>query len=109
MSRMVEAHQGAPLPGGDAPLLKVCDLKVEFSSSSGRVHAVNGVSFELQPHELLGIVGESGCGKSVTSLAILRLLAKPAGKVVGGQVEFDGTDLLGLDDDQMRDLRARWP
>ena len=107
MSRMVEAHQGAPLPGGDAPLLKVCDLRVEFSSSSGRVHAVNGVSFELQPHELLGIVGESGCGKSVTSLAILRLLAKPAGKVVGGQVEFDGTDLLGLDDDQMRDLRGR--
>ena len=107
MSRIIDATPAGQLPSGDAPLLKVRDLKVEFSSSSGRVHAVNGVSFELQPHELLGIVGESGCGKSVTSLAILRLLPKPAGRVVGGQVEFDGTDLLGLDDDQMRDLRGR--
>jgi oligopeptide transport system ATP-binding protein len=106
MSRIVDTDAGAGR-AGDGPLLKVCDLRVEFSSSSGRVHAVNGVSFELQPHELLGIVGESGCGKSVTSLAILRLLAKPAGRVVGGQVEFDGIDLLGLNDDEMRDLRGR--
>ena len=107
MSRMFDVPPGGAPRGGDGPLLRVRDLRVEFSSSSGRVHAVNGVSFELQPHELLGIVGESGCGKSVTSLAILRLLAKPAGRVVGGQVEFDGTDLLGLDDDSMRDLRGR--
>ncbi len=107
MTRMIDTTTSAVPSAGDTPLLKVCDLRVEFSSSSGRVHAVNGVSFELQPHELLGIVGESGCGKSVTSLAILRLLAKPAGRVVGGQVEFDGTDLLGLDDDDMRDLRGR--
>jgi oligopeptide transport system ATP-binding protein len=92
---------------GDGPLLRVRDLRVEFASSSGRVHAVNGVSFDVEAHELLGIVGESGCGKSVTSLAILRLLAKPAGRVVGGQVEFDGIDLLGLDDEAMRDLRGR--
>jgi len=64
----------------DGPLLRVRDLRVEFASSSGRVHAVNGVSFDVEAHELLGIVGESGCGKSVTSLAILRLLAKPAGR-----------------------------
>jgi oligopeptide transport system ATP-binding protein len=91
----------------DGPLLQVRDLRVEFASSSGRVHAVNGVSFDVEAHELLGIVGESGCGKSVTSLAILRLLAKPAGRVVGGEVTFDGLDLLNLNDDAMRDLRGR--
>ena len=107
MSRIVDVGTDDTARTGTGPLLKVCDLRVEFSSSSGRVHAVNGVSFELEPHELLGIVGESGCGKSVTSLAILRLLAKPAGRVVGGQVEFDGVDLLGLGDDEMRDLRGR--
>jgi oligopeptide transport system ATP-binding protein len=88
-------------------LLSVEDLRVEFSSSSGRVHAVNGISFEVAPHETLGIVGESGCGKSVTSLAIMGLLAKPAGKVAGGRVIFDGTDLLTLKPDEMRELRGR--
>jgi len=89
------------------PLLEVDDLWVEFSSSSGRVHAVNGVSFEVQPHETLGIVGESGCGKSVTSLAIMRLLPAPAGKVVGGTVRFNGVDLTSLDDEAIRQLRGR--
>jgi oligopeptide transport system ATP-binding protein len=88
-------------------LLSVEDLQVEFSSSSGRVHAVNGITFELAPHETLGIVGESGCGKSVTSLAIMGLLPKPAGKIAGGQVVFDGTDLLTLKPDEMRELRGR--
>ncbi len=95
-------------PRGDGEiLLRVRDLQVEFASSSGRVHAVNGLSFDLQPHELLGVVGESGCGKSVTALAILRLLPKASGKVTDGQAEFDGKDLLHLDDDAMRDLRGR--
>ncbi|MHB8459245.1 MAG: ABC transporter ATP-binding protein, partial [Candidatus Limnocylindrales bacterium] len=88
-------------------LLSVRDLRVEFSSSSGRVRAVNGVSFDLQPHEMLGIVGESGCGKSVTSLAILRLLPRPAGRIVGGSVEFEGRDLVDLSEDDIRDLRGR--
>jgi oligopeptide transport system ATP-binding protein len=88
-------------------LLSVEDLRVEFSSSSGRVHAVNGISFELAVHETLGIVGESGCGKSVTSLAIMGLLPKPAGRIAGGQVIFDGTDLLTLKADEMRELRGR--
>jgi len=88
-------------------LLAVRDLRVEFSSSSGRVQAVNGVTFDLQPHETLGIVGESGSGKSVTSLAILRLLPKPAGRIVGGSVEFEGRDLVELDDEELRSLRGR--
>ena len=110
MSRIVEAEDAgraaADADGGGA-LLQVRDLRVEFASSSGRVHAVNGVSFDVQAHELLGIVGESGCGKSVTSLAILRLLAKPAGRITSGQVTFDGTDLLHLNEEAMRDLRGR--
>jgi oligopeptide transport system ATP-binding protein len=90
----------------DVRLLSVEDLRVEFSSSSGRVHAVNGITFELAPHETLGIVGESGCGKSVTSLAIMGLLPRPAGKIAGGQVIFDGTDLATLKPDEMRNLRG---
>jgi oligopeptide transport system ATP-binding protein len=92
-------------PAGER-LLSVEDLRVEFSSSSGRVHAVNGITFELAPHETLGIVGESGCGKSVTSLAIMGLLPKPAGKIAGGHVVFDGKDLATLRPDEMRDLRG---
>jgi oligopeptide transport system ATP-binding protein len=88
-------------------LLSVRDLQVEFSSSSGRVHAVNGVTFDVRAHETLGVVGESGCGKSVTALAIVGLLAKPAGKVAGGQVIFDGVELLDLHPDELRDLRGR--
>ena len=97
----------APPEVTEEPLLSVRDLQVEFSSSSGRVHAVNGVTFDVQAHETLGVVGESGCGKSVTALAILGLLAKPAGKVAGGQVIFDGVELLDLDPDDLRDLRGR--
>jgi len=93
-------------PAGER-LLSVEELRVEFTSSSGRVHAVNGVTFELAPHETLGIVGESGCGKSVTSLAIMGLLPKPAGKIAGGRVVFDGVDLVGLKPDEMRELRGR--
>ena len=109
MSRIVDvkAAGAAATPVDGAALLQVRDLRVEFSSSSGRVHAVNGVSFDVEAHELLGIVGESGCGKSVTSLAILRLLPKPAGRITAGQVTFDGTDLLHLSDETMRDLRGR--
>ena len=95
------------IAGAEEPLLSVRDLQVQFSSSSGRVHAVNGVTFDVEAHETLGIVGESGCGKSVTSLAILGLLPKPAGKIAGGQVIFDGVDLLELPSDELRDLRGR--
>jgi oligopeptide/dipeptide ABC transporter ATP-binding protein len=91
----------------DQPLLDVQDLVVRFRTHEGTVHAVNGVTFELQPGETLGLVGESGCGKSVTSLAIMRLLPKPAGRIERGRVSFDGTDLVTLPEAEMRDMRGK--
>jgi oligopeptide transport system ATP-binding protein len=88
-------------------LLAVDDLVVRFRTHGSAVYAVNGVSFELDRGEALGLVGESGCGKSVTSLAIMRLLPKPAGRIERGRVMFDGTDLLTLSEADMRDLRGK--
>jgi oligopeptide/dipeptide ABC transporter ATP-binding protein len=87
-------------------LLSVEDLRVEFWTERGTIYAVNGVSFDIAPGETLGIVGESGCGKSVTSLALLGILAR-AGRVVGGTAEFDGRDLLQLSDDELRTIRGK--
>jgi oligopeptide/dipeptide ABC transporter ATP-binding protein len=87
-------------------LLQVEDLKVEFWTARGIVHAVNGVSFSVDRGETLGIVGESGCGKSVTSLAILGILSR-AGRVTGGRALFEGRDLLQLNDEQLRKVRGR--
>ena len=78
-------------------LLSVRDLLVRFRTHDGTVYAVNGVSFDLDEGETLGLVGESGCGKSVTNLAVMRLLPRPAGRIEGGQVDFQGQDLLSLD------------
>ncbi len=89
------------------PLLSVNDLVVRFRTHEGTIHAVNGVSFDLAEGETLGLVGESGCGKSVTSLALLRLLPKPAGRIEGGSVRFDGQDLLAYSEAEMRELRGR--
>jgi ABC-type dipeptide/oligopeptide/nickel transport system ATPase component len=89
------------------PLLSVEDLVVRFRTHDSLVHAVNGVSFELESGETLGLVGESGCGKSVTSLAMMRLLPKPAGRIEGGRVRFDDFDLVTLPERDMRDLRGR--
>jgi len=80
---------------------------VRFRTHEGTIHAVNGVTFELDEGETLGIVGESGCGKSVTSLALMRLLPKPAGRIEGGSVRFDGQDLMAYSESEMRDLRGR--
>jgi oligopeptide/dipeptide ABC transporter ATP-binding protein len=88
------------------PLLSVEDLRVEFWTSRGTVYAVNGISFDIAPGETLGIVGESGCGKSVTSLALLGILSR-AGKVVEGTAMFEGNDLLRLSDDRLRKIRGR--
>ena len=87
-------------------LLSVRDLAVEFSTRKKVVHAVNGVSFDLDAGETLGIVGESGCGKSVTSLAMLGLLAKQ-GRVSNGEVSFQDRDLLTLSGKDLRSVRGR--
>jgi peptide/nickel transport system ATP-binding protein len=89
-----------------APLLEVQDLKTHFFTRDGVVRAVDGVSFSIQPGETLALVGESGCGKSVTSLSIMRLIATPPGRVVGGSIRFDGRDLLGLSEPGMRKVRG---
>ena len=88
-------------------LLSVRDLSVRFRTHDGTVYAVNGVSFDLEAGETLGLVGESGCGKSVTNLAVMRLLPQPAGHIEGGQVLFEGADLTQASEASMRDLRGR--
>jgi oligopeptide transport system ATP-binding protein len=88
-------------------LLSVRDLVVRFHTHDGTVYAVNGVSFDLEEGETLGLVGESGCGKSVTNLAVMRLLPVPAGRIVGGQVYFADEDLIALDESAMRALRGK--
>ena len=88
-------------------LLSVEDLVVRFRTREGTIHAVNGVTFELEEGERLGLVGESGCGKSVTNLAVIRLLPKPAGHIEGGRVIFDGQDLATLPESEIRGIRGR--
>jgi oligopeptide transport system ATP-binding protein len=87
-------------------LLEVKDLRTHFHTEDGVVHAVNGVSFRVDEGETLGIVGESGCGKTVTALSILRLIPEPTGKIVSGQVLFQGRDLLLVGDKEMCELRG---
>ena len=90
------------MPG---PLLEVHDLKTQFFTPEGVVKAVDGVSFELKAGETLGIVGESGCGKSVTALSVMRLIQRP-GRIVAGRVLFDGNDLTKLSDAEMQAIRG---
>ena len=82
----------APEPA--APILEVDDLRTHFFTRDGVVRAVDGVSLQLQRGETLGVVGESGCGKSVTALSILRLIPMPPGRFVSGSIRFAGRDLL---------------
>ena len=88
------------------PLLSVRDLQVRFRADGRAMRAVDGVSFDLMRGQTLGIVGESGCGKSVTSLAIMRLLPTPPAEIAGGEVILDGQNLLALKENQMRRLRG---
>src|SRR5258708_33780367 len=87
-------------------LLEVQDLKTYFKVRAGRVRAVNGVSFAIKPGERLGVVGERGCGKSVTALSIMRLLPQPPGEIAGGSVLFEEQELLDLSEGEMRKIRG---
>jgi oligopeptide transport system ATP-binding protein len=89
-----------------APLLEVRNLETQFKTQDGVVKAVNNVSFYVNRGETLGIVGESGSGKSVTSLSVMRLIPNPPGRITGGEVIFDGQDLLKMSEEEMRDLRG---
>jgi peptide/nickel transport system ATP-binding protein len=89
-----------------APLLDVQNLSVGFDTDEGNLVAVDGVSFSVQKGGTLGIVGESGCGKSVTAFSIMRLLPQPSGRILGGSVIFDSANLVDLPDDKMRSIRG---
>src|SRR5437667_8318734 len=92
------------------PVLQIQDLKPQFFTDDGVVQAVDGVSFDLHPGETLGIVGESGCGKSVTALSIMRLVPNPPGRIVGGEILLseDGRsrDIVRLPEREVRDIRG---
>src|SRR5512136_2991612 len=87
-------------------LLDVKNLQISFFTDEGEVRAVDGVSFSINKGETLALVGESGCGKSVTALALARLVATPPGVYKGGQVRLDGEEVLGLDRDRLRAIRG---
>src|SRR5215813_5235285 len=88
-------------------ILSVNNLKTYFQTEDGLVKAVDGITFELKKGETLGIVGESGSGKSVTNLSVMRLIPEPPGKIAGGEIVFDGIDVLGLSTENVRKIRGR--
>ena len=92
-------------PTSDEPLLQVRNLQTHFGTLDGVVRAVDGLSFYINAGETLAIVGESGCGKSVTSMSLLRLIQEPPGRIAGS-VRFQGRDLLQLSEPEMRKLRG---
>src|ERR1700751_1845277 len=107
---MPEAAYVATVPKAPAatvePILDIADLRTWFFTRDGVVRAVDGVSFQVIPGETLAIVGESGCGKSVTALSVLRLIPSPPGRIVSGAIRFAGRDLLGLSEAEMREVRG---
>ena len=88
------------------PLMSLQDLRVEFDTRHGRVTALSGVSLDVMPGETLGIVGESGCGKSITALAMMGLIPNPPGHVTEGQILFDGEDITRASGRRLRQLRG---
>jgi peptide/nickel transport system ATP-binding protein len=106
--RLLDKETGIELKprSGSEPLLQVCDLRVYFNTADGILRAVDGVSFEIGSGETLGLVGESGSGKSITAFSILRLVPAPPGQYAGGSILFKGTDLLGLSERQISEVRG---
>src|SRR3954454_9006978 len=92
--------------GRGGPVLEVRSLKTQFKTQDGVVKAVDDVSFYVMPGETLGVVGESGCGKSMTGLSIMRLIPRPPGKIVQGEIIFNGQDILQMSDNEVRQVRG---
>ncbi len=88
------------------PLLEVKNLQTQFFTDTGVTKAVDGISFDLEEGETMGLVGESGCGKTVSALSILRLIPNPPGKIVGGEIFFEGRDILKVSENEIRDIRG---
>ncbi|HUZ00548.1 MAG TPA: ATP-binding cassette domain-containing protein, partial [Thermomicrobiaceae bacterium] len=88
------------------PLLDVKGLRTQFFTQDGVVKAVDDITFHLMPGETLGIVGESGCGKSITAMSIMRLIPNPPGKIVSGEIKFEGEDILKMSDEEVRSIRG---
>jgi peptide/nickel transport system ATP-binding protein/oligopeptide transport system ATP-binding protein len=103
MTPSIPGYASADVTG---PLLSIRDLKVEFSTRHGRVTALDGIDIDLLPGETLGIVGESGCGKSITALATMGLIPDPPGRVASGRILFDGEDITQADARRLRSLRG---
>ena len=103
-----EAGGTHPLPevGGPHPLLQVRGLRTTFRGEQGEIRAVDGVDLRVERGRTLGIVGESGCGKSVTALSIMGLVPQPPGRIAAGEVLFEGEDLLKAQPQRLRDLRG---
>jgi oligopeptide/dipeptide ABC transporter ATP-binding protein len=103
-ARLKELRAGTEL-GEGVDLVEVKELRTHFPTQDGVVKAVDGVSFEIEPGKTLGVVGESGCGKSITALSIMRLIEKP-GRIVGGSIKLDGFELVTATEEQMRQIRG---
>ncbi|MGB5619318.1 MAG: ABC transporter ATP-binding protein [Desulfobacterales bacterium] len=88
------------------PILNICDLEVEYDTSKGHLKAVSGLNLEVRQHEVVGLVGESGCGKSSVARAISRLIPDPPGRITGGKILYKGRDLLSLSERKMRSIRG---
>ena len=106
MSHADTAERSDAVASPGRALLEIEDLQTHFFTQDGVVKAVDGVSYTVHSGEVLGVVGESGCGKSVTALSILRLVANPPGRIVGGKIRFEGRNLLDLTEKQMEDIRG---
>jgi peptide/nickel transport system ATP-binding protein len=97
---------GEPETAAGTAVLEIDNLRTHFFTQAGVIRAVDGVSYAVRAGETLGVVGESGCGKSVTALSVLRLVANPPGRIVGGKIRFDGANLLDLSESEMEGIRG---